>query len=80
MDEKSEAPDGYDHATPAQVDQPVDCGECGATIPAGEWLWLLSQGEVGEADEVKVLCASCGSAAGCGELEDLPSADGNRDL
>ncbi len=65
MEETNGAPEGYDHATAARVEQPVDCSECDRTIPAGEWLWLLSQGEVEEAEEVKVLCLDCGAAAGC---------------
>jgi ribosomal protein S27E len=64
-EETNGAPEGYDHATAARVEQAVECGECGRTIPAGDWLWLLSRGEVEEAEEVKVLCLECGAAAGC---------------
>lgn len=72
-----EPPGGYDQATPAQIDRSVECGECGRTIPAGDWLWLLSRGDIDAAEEVKVLCSECGEAAGCGELEE-PEVDGRR--
>ena len=78
MDEARDAPGGYDHATTAQIDQPVECGDCRQTIPAGDWLWLLSRGNLAEADEVKVLCHACGEIAGCGPLEGEPEGqDGN---
>jgi hypothetical protein len=81
VEEAHEAPGGYDHATSAQIDQPVECGDCKRMIPAGDWLWLLSQGELAEADEVKVLCPSCGEIAGCGPLEEEPEANnGNSGL
>ena len=74
-EEAGEAPEGYDHATSARIEQAVDCGECGERIPAGEWLWLLSQGEVEEAEEVKVVCANCGEAMGCGDIQ-APEVNG----
>jgi hypothetical protein len=75
VEEESGAPEGYDHATPAHIGQAIECGECGRTIPSGEWLWLLSQGEIEAAAEVKVLCSGCGDAAGCGNPEE-PDTNG----
>ncbi len=75
VEEADEAPEGFDHATAAQIQQVVECGECGQSIPAGEWLWLLSSGDVEAADEVKVLCEKCGQAAGCGDVHE-PDANG----
>jgi hypothetical protein len=69
LEEPDEAPEGYDHATPAQIEQPVECGDCGRTIPAGEWLWLFSRGDVEEADEVRVVCGGCAETRGCSRFE-----------
>jgi hypothetical protein len=71
VEEAGGAPEGYDHATPARIEQPVECSDCGRTIPAGDWLWLFSQGEVETADEVKVVCESCAEAVGCTPIEEI---------
>ena len=80
MGEMDEAPGGYDHATPAQIGQDVPCGECGREVPAGDWVWLLSRGDVTAADEVKVLCQQCGEEAGCGPLDEIASGNGQGEL
>jgi hypothetical protein len=77
MDELSGAPEGFDHATPAQIQRNIECGECGRTVPAGDRLWLLSRGDIEAAEEVKVLCDPCGEAAGCGDLDDLKAQNGS---
>ena len=77
MQERNEAPEGYDQATAAQVQIAVECGECGRTVPAGDWLWLLSRGDIEVAEEVKVLCPACGEGAGCGDLQQLGRPNGS---
>ena len=69
MEEAGGAPEGFDHATSAKIEQEVECGECGRTIPAGDWLWLFSQGELEKAEEVKVVCEECAEALGCSRVD-----------
>ena len=69
MEEESGAPEGFGHATSAKLEQEMECGECGRTIPAGDWLWLFSQVELEQAEVVKVMCAECAEAVGCGPIE-----------
>jgi hypothetical protein len=71
VEEAGGAPDGFDHATSAKIEQAVECAECGRTIPAGDWLWLFSQGELEKADEIKVVCEECAEALGCGPIDHL---------